>query len=400
MDKRGDNVKLKHYHLFLFATVCFFIVYIGINNKYDRFYRVPGMNNENRILVENYLDDASQNYLIENNIAMDEIVRYITYPDFKIQNYEYYPIVESSNSYSSVQEIVTQTNAIVDKLSADASWLVMDRLTTLVNSKLLVDYANNDNFNFDHISIYQQLKENYASDDSYLDLVEGYIEDLETLGYASFDECSEVLVTLFNSYTPEQVDRLINASIEQNKIVYVEDPTEITTVLNDALTIDSYVPDDLVLMEDLPRNSYFLYLRKEAYEALQEMCNAYESTEAPDAYYILSGYESYESIEALEPEKAGYKEEQLGLSVSFRVMGLSLEDFVNSNFSQWLQDHAYEYGFILRYPEGKEDVTHRDPERYTYRYVGKDVATTMHNEGIETLEEYLSMNTKESEDEK
>ena len=55
-------MKLKHYHIFLFAGVCFLVAFIGINNKYDRFYRVAGMNNERRILIETYMDEAQQNY--------------------------------------------------------------------------------------------------------------------------------------------------------------------------------------------------------------------------------------------------------------------------------------------------------------------------------------------------
>lgn len=386
---RGDRMKLKRYHLFLFATIVFLGVFIGINNKYDRFYRIPGINNENRILIENYLDDDSQNYLIEHNIGINQIIEYMVYADFNIQNYEYYPIVEQSNSYASMQEVVTQTNNIVDKLAKESPWAIMDNLNTLANAKLLPDYANNENFNFKHITVYQKLKSIYAVDDySYLNLVDGYIESLNKLGYQSIDECSDVLVKLFTSYTPDQVGKLIDLSIEANKPVYLEDPTSLTAVLNNETTVDTYVPKDLELLDELPRYTYFLYLRHDAYEALKKMCEAYEQSADYQPYFVLSAYESYETAYESDPNSAGHKEEQLGMTLSFQVTRLAVDDFPNSKLYHWLLEHAYEYGFILRYPQGQESVTGREYNTYTYRYVGEDVAKQMKENGYQTLEEY------------
>ena len=54
----------------------------------------------------------------------------------------------------------------------------------------------------------------------------------------------------------------------------------------------------------------------------------------------------------------------------------------------WLAQNAWKYGFILRYPQGKEDITGIDFEPWHYRYVGYEAAKTIYEEGI-TLEEYL-----------
>jgi D-alanyl-D-alanine carboxypeptidase len=51
-------------------------------------------------------------------------------------------------------------------------------------------------------------------------------------------------------------------------------------------------------------------------------------------------------------------------------------------------EHAWEYGFVLRYPKGKIDVTGIIYEPWHYRYVGKEVAKELHESGL-TLEEYL-----------
>lgn len=389
--QRGDTVKLKHYHIFLFAGVCFFIAFIGINNKYDRFYRVAGMNNESRILIETYMDEAQQNYMVENNVGVFEFIRYITYHGFQIQNYEYYNSVEQSGTYPSLQEVVTQTNEIVNRLRADTPWSVSENLSVLIQAKLLKDYVNNANFNLKHITIYEKLKPFYMMDDySYLALVENNLESLNKLGYQSIEACTTVLVNLFEYYTPNQVERLISASITAKEVLFLEEPTALDAILKGKMTVDSYVPDDLTLIEDLPRYTYFLYLREEAYNALKEMCQAYEHSTDFVPYYILSAYRSYESILVENEQQAGHLEEQLGMTVSFQVTNLAVEDFVNSSFFTWLQNNAYQYGYILRYPENQSEETLRDYNAYTYRYVGKEIAKEMRDQQYKTLEEYVS----------
>ena len=58
--------------------------------------------------------------------------------------------------------------------------------------------------------------------------------------------------------------------------------------------------------------------------------------------------------------------------------------------TQWLYEHCAEYGFILRYPKGKEDITDIDYESWHYRYVGVEAATYIMEQGI-CLEEYLEL---------
>ena len=56
--------------------------------------------------------------------------------------------------------------------------------------------------------------------------------------------------------------------------------------------------------------------------------------------------------------------------------------------TRWLHSHAWEYGFILRYPKDKEDITGIAYEAWHYRYVGKEAAAYLHQTDL-TLEEYL-----------
>jgi len=81
----------------------------------------------------------------------------------------------------------------------------------------------------------------------------------------------------------------------------------------------------------------------------------------------------------------GTCEHELGLAVDINA---DKEQSSNEEVYNWLAENAWRYGFILRYPKGKEDITGIDYEPWHYRYVGKEVAKEIYEEGI-TLEEYV-----------
>ena len=86
----------------------------------------------------------------------------------------------------------------------------------------------------------------------------------------------------------------------------------------------------------------------------------------------------------------GTSEHQTGLAVDIVGMSHQCLDEAQADTEEaiWLEKHCAEYGFILRYPKGKEDITDIDYESWHYRYVGVEVATYIMEQGI-TLEEYL-----------
>lgn len=76
----------------------------------------------------------------------------------------------------------------------------------------------------------------------------------------------------------------------------------------------------------------------------------------------------------------GHSEHQLGLAVD--INGAVYDIY------PWLAEHSWEYGFILRYPEGKTEITGCQPEEWHFRYVGTDAAKEIYESGL-CLEEYL-----------
>lgn len=86
----------------------------------------------------------------------------------------------------------------------------------------------------------------------------------------------------------------------------------------------------------------------------------------------------------------GASEHQLGLAIDINsdtYVALD-EGFADTKAGKWLAAHCYEYGFILRYPLGKEYITGVEYEPWHFRYVGKEAATVMTEEGI-CLEEFI-----------
>ncbi len=72
-------------------------------------------------------------------------------------------------------------------------------------------------------------------------------------------------------------------------------------------------------------------------------------------------------------------------------MALALEEtFIDTDEGKWLAEHAHEYGYIIRYPEGKSDITGYSYEPWHIRYVGKDLAKQIYEEDT-TLEEHFQM---------
>ncbi|PID06184.1 MULTISPECIES: D-alanyl-D-alanine carboxypeptidase family protein [unclassified Sporosarcina] len=92
--------------------------------------------------------------------------------------------------------------------------------------------------------------------------------------------------------------------------------------------------------------------------------------------------------------RPGYSEHQTGLAFDIGEVNhekhWASNSFGDTEAAKWLAANAHQYGFILRYPEGKEDKTGYMHESWHYRYVGKDKAEQIFKRNI-TLEEYLGV---------
>lgn len=109
-------------------------------------------------------------------------------------------------------------------------------------------------------------------------------------------------------------------------------------------------------------------------------------------YYMGKGYSYLEAykIASITVTVPGASEHQIGLALDIASDTYTLLDtgFGNTEAGKWLKEHGCEYGFILRYPLGKEYITGIQYEPWHFRYVGKQAATAIMKQGL-TLEEFL-----------
>lgn len=180
----------------------------------------------------------------------------------------------------------------------------------------------------------------------------------------------------------------------------------ITQVVNKNHSISSdFVPDDLVWV-DLP-STRDTQLRGVAATGLTSLFNAATATGLE--LYCCSGYRSYETQASLYDwnvqtygvdgaelvsARPGMSEHQMGLAmdVTSASAGFDLvESFGSLPEGQFIKENAHKYGFIVRYPQGKTDITGYAYEPWHLRYVGVDVATDIYNSG-KTMEEYYGIN--------
>lgn len=118
--------------------------------------------------------------------------------------------------------------------------------------------------------------------------------------------------------------------------------------------------------------------------------------------YISSGFRSYASQAAIynslvaqvgvagadrDTARPGHSEHQTGLTVDLNCI---CEGFGYQADGQWVAANAHRFGFIVRYPQGKENVTGYIWEPWHLRYLGVDTATAVYNSGV-SLEEFLGI---------
>lgn len=135
------------------------------------------------------------------------------------------------------------------------------------------------------------------------------------------------------------------------------------------------------------------------------LCSAYRSVEKQQQLfdrsqqaYMAQGMSEQEAYAKTATETAipGTSEHQTGLAADIVTPTYQMLDagFADTPAGQWLSEHAVEYGFVLRYPQDKQEVTGIIYESWHYRFVGRTHAKLMKESGL-CLEEYLQQELPE-----
>ena len=251
--------------------------------------------------------------------------------------------------------------------------LPVDKMMELVDKGLL----NDNNL--------AQLQEIYQSDyyiPAYEDLYFRYLGK-----YATIREMMEIVNT--KRYLPLFTD-IQEADLSKDPLILVNKYYFLPA---------DYEPDDLVNVESAYGKGQ---LREIAYEAFKHLHD--DAIEMGYNIRVVSAYRSYDYQVAvynkyLERDpmevvdtysaRAGLSEHQTGLTADVCIPGWYVDDFHMTDASVWLRDNCYKYGFIIRYPEDKTEITGYMWESWHIRYLGEEAATEIHQRGI-TFDEYYA----------
>lgn len=155
-------------------------------------------------------------------------------------------------------------------------------------------------------------------------------------------------------------------------------------------SVDRRIFDDLEMMLEAAKREGLSPIICSSYRTLEKQKSLFENKIGK---YLSNGLSDQEA--AVEAAKwvavPGTSEHQTGLAVDIVAKSYQILDKEQENTPEqkWLMENSYKYGFILRYPENKSDLTGINYEPWHYRYVGKEAAKEIYENGI-CLEEYLN----------
>ena len=184
-------------------------------------------------------------------------------------------------------------------------------------------------------------------------------------------------------------------------IFLINNPNDYLVLVNKFNTLSSaYIPNDLELINSIYSNKK-KYLRKKAKIAFENM--AFDAKQIGLNIIAVSTYRSYDYQDKLfnnyVKEKGleyasmcsarpGCSEHQLGLAVDIADKSLDYDNFDKTKEFVWIKNNAYKYGFILRYPIDKVNITGYKYEPWHYRYIDSVYLAKYLLDNNLTLEEY------------
>lgn len=207
------------------------------------------------------------------------------------------------------------------------------------------------------------------------------------------------------SYSWEEVMTYVSLGLDNEFYTNVENitnPLSLTVLVNKYNQLpENYIPADLEMIKPC-YNTGGLVLRHDARIAFETMCNA--AAEVGILLEAISTFRSfiyqkqvylkkftqeldireYQLIRDKVSARPGHSEHQTGLAVDINDLE---QTFEATPEGRWLAVNSYHYGYILRYPKGKEHITGYDYEPWHFRYLGFELAEKVYHSDL-TYDEY------------
>lgn len=341
---------MKKWILILLIILIITCLYFIFHDDYKSKFKNAGYSEKDIKLIMASVPSKKYDLFLKYDKSLLNI---ISSKNYKEENFDKYIEYYEHNKKSEIRDIITIVNSDYDLLKYPASSLLAkligEKYYIFENTARYLDYGN------------------------------------------SHDASSKRIVSIVNSNADKDFYSIDNVSnLKDNNLILVNKYYHLP---------DKYEPEDLTVLSSKYNKGTNSSMRKEAAQQFMKMADgamldgiiiknasAYRSFD-----YQVNLYNKYVQRDGKEmadiySARAGYSEHQTGLCTDINTIDSSFDNTAEAN---WLKDNAYKYGFILRFPKDKEDITGYKYESWHYRYVGIDAAKIIHDDDL-TLEEYYS----------
>lgn len=330
------------------------------------------------------------------------------------------------NKYFKEKEITSEVNKLMlendistEKYSKTLEYVLINNLYDEAYLDEYSDIEYNDNENFASILTtflplgYSGKEINYIfklsnknieklSKSEYIDITNYY--NISNFNVDNIDRYNQYYES--NNYSYQDVVTYVNINLDLKAYSVtkeVEDPNNLLVLVNKYNFLpNNYKPEDLTYVPGAYGNNVpmrevikepFIELQKAAEEEIGiilKPTTAFRDQSFQNTLY--NNYVAKDGVEAADTYSArpGFSEHQSGLAIDLKNTLISSSTRLNDSDFEWLSNNAHRFGFIIRYPKEKVDITGYQFENWHIRYVGLNIAKTIYENNL-ALEEYIDL---------
>ena len=382
MKKR--KIKIKNLLVFIFIIiVLIFLLLILFNKNNNNLQKIGYSKLEIEELEKLSDNELNTIYKYDYNSNLVYMITSENYNKEKLDLYLKYTLKNSEIDYLKIFNLINHENFKKENTNEYIKYLKefdnIDGIIKYVNNyndydininETTLSFINEKYFIIDYLDRYLSYYENNKNLD-YKEIITRINSNLDYEFYTDSNEAdlSKEMYTLVNKYN------YLNKNFVPDNLVtitgiYARDKAQLVDI--------AY--DNFVKMADAARLENLTIKVTTGYRSYNFQSTLYNN------YVKADGVKNADTYSA----RPGYSEHQLGYSADLtNAKNVSFDNFENTDEYKWLQENAYKYGFIMRYPKDKEYITGYMFESWHYRYVGVEIATYIYENNI-TYEEYYT----------
>lgn len=277
-------------------------------------------------------------------------------------------IINEKELKNSIEYKLNEVGYSTNEIDIIKNSLNNEEIFSLLNIKYntnTIKFIKDKYFIFNNLDKYIEYSKNNDEDSS---LVVAKVNTKASTGWYS---------TIYETDTSKNELMLVNKFYKLDE-TYTPELTSVSlTYAYEGKKVSKLIYDNLInLLENARENDYKLVV-SQGYRSYSDQSEAYNDI-------LNSSGESYADKIASRP---GHSDYQTGLSVDIKPYNTLVDDPSTNPDHEWLVNNAYKYGFILRYPMDKEEITGFSYDAWRFRYVGLEAAKIIYEENI-TFDEY------------